>query len=332
MKLFYTARCNIELCTGLSTGRYTPIMNNETDIINARTAGDLIQVIKKSLSAADLYYGHGTENPVDEAAALVFHVMSLDHGGNADLYAREATDADRVQMARLVEKRIQTRKPLPYLLGEAWFAGLPFNVDERVLIPRSPIAELVAERFLPWVDPESVCNILEIGTGSGCIAIACALAFPHAQVTATDISAAALEVAAGNARRHGVEDRVQLIETDHVDGITGGFDLIVSNPPYVPQGEMELLPPEYKVEPSLGLVSGLDGLDSARRILQDAPKLMNHHGIMVLEVGAQCEALDRAFPDLAFTWLEFEYGGIGVALLRAEDFVATVSGDAHTNA
>jgi ribosomal protein L3 glutamine methyltransferase len=306
-------------------------MNNKTDIVNARTAGDLIQVIEKTLSAADIFYGHGTENPLDEAAALVFHVMSLDHSGNADLYTREATDADRANMAHLVEQRIETRKPLSYLLGEAWFAGLPFHVDERVLIPRSPIAELVADHFLPWVEPESVHNILEIGTGSGCIAITCALAFPRAQVTATDISAAALEVAASNARRHGVEDRVQFIETDHVDGVTGGFDLIVSNPPYVPQGEMEQLPAEYKVEPSLGLVSGVDGLDSARRILQDAPKLMNHHGIMVLEVGAQCEVLDQAFPDLAFTWLEFEYGGIGVALLREEDFAAKVSGGARAN-
>jgi ribosomal protein L3 glutamine methyltransferase len=305
-------------------------MNNETEIINARTAGDLIQAIERALSAANLCYGHGTENPMDEAAALVFHVMSLDHDGNADQYAREATDADRARMARLVEQRIQTRKPLPYLLGEAWFAGLPFNVDERVLIPRSPIAELVAEHFLPWVEPASVHNILEIGTGSGCIAIACALAFPNAKVTATDISAAALQVAAGNARRHGVEERVQLIETDHVDGVTGGFDLIVSNPPYVPLGEMGQLPAEYKIEPSLGLVSGVDGLDSARRILQDAPKLMNHHGIMVLEVGAQCAVLDQAFPHLAFTWLEFEYGGIGVALLRKEDLVSHVSGDAHT--
>jgi ribosomal protein L3 glutamine methyltransferase len=306
-------------------------MNNKLDIVNARTAGDLIQTIGKSLSAADLYYGHGTENPLDEAAALVFHVMSLDHSGTAELYNREATDAEHARIVSLVEQRIQTRSPLPYLLGEAWFAGLPFNVDERVLIPRSPIAELVADNFQPWVEPESVCNILEIGTGSGCIAIACALAFPGAQVTATDISAAALEVAAGNARRHGVEDRVQLIETDHVDGIAGGFDLIVSNPPYVPQGEMDMLPPEFKIEPSLGLVSGVDGLDSARRILQDAPKLMNQQGIMVLEVGAQCELLDRAFPHLAFTWLEFEYGGIGVALLREEDFVTNVSGDAPTN-
>lgn len=297
-------------------------MNSNKNISNARTAGDLIQSAEQSLAAADLCYGHGTETPLDEAAALVFHVMSLDHNGTAALYACEATDAQRESIAMLVAQRIETRRPLPYLLHEAWFAGLLFYVDERVLIPRSPIAELVADQFQPWVNTDSVCNILEIGTGSGCIAIACALGFPAAHVTATDISAAALEVAAVNARRHGVEDRLQLIETDHVDGLSGSFDLVISNPPYVPQAEMQELPDEYRFEPSLGLVSGADGLDSARRILQDAPKLMNRHGIMVLEVGAQWQLLDQAFPDLAFTWLEFEHGGIGVALLHAEDLGA----------
>ena len=302
-------------------------MGNRTDILRARTAGDLIQLLDKLLSSADLYYGHGTETSVDEAAALVFHVMSLDHNGTAEQYALEATDAQRERIAALLEQRIRTRHPLPYLLNEAWFAGLSFHVDERVLIPRSPIAELIADRFQPWVDPAAVRNILEIGTGSGCIAIACAMAFPDALVTATDISAAALEVAATNVRRHGVDDRVQLIETDHVDGVSGRFDLIVSNPPYVPQDEMLNLPQEYRVEPALGLVSGADGLDSARRILQDAPKLMSPRAVLVLEVGAQCHVLDQAFPDLAFTWLEFEHGGIGVGLLHAEDFAAGLTGD-----
>jgi len=211
--------------------------------------------------------------------------------------------------------------PLPYLLGEAWFAGLPFNVDERVLIPRSPIAELIAERFEPWLDAASVENILEIGTGSGCIAIACALAFPGARVTATDISASALEVAASNLRRHAVEERVRLIETNLADGVAGSYDLIVSNPPYVPSDEMGQLPSEYSHEPAVGLVSGGDGLDSARRILQDAAQLMRPKGILVLEVGAQWQALEEAFPSLAFTWMEFDYGGVGVALLRAEDLL-----------
>jgi ribosomal protein L3 glutamine methyltransferase len=295
-------------------------MNDKANILNARNAGDLIEAVEKYLASAALYYGHGTGNALDEAAALVFHVMALDHGGTAELYAREATDEQRQRIALLAAKRIESRQPLPYLLGEAWFAGLAFEVDERVLIPRSPIAELIAERFEPWVNPDSVRNILEIGTGSGCIAIACALAFPAALVTATDISAAALEVATRNVRRHGVEDRVHLVETDHVVGVSGRFDVIVTNPPYVPQDEMALLPHEYQAEPALGLVSGSDGLDSARRILQDAPKLMNQHGILVLEVGAQWQGLERAFPALGFTWLEFEHGGTGVAMLQAEDF------------
>jgi ribosomal protein L3 glutamine methyltransferase len=156
-------------------------------------------------------------------------------------------------------------------------------------------------------------------TGSGCIAVACALAFPAAQVTATDISAAALEVAARNVARYRLGQRVRLVETDHAAGITGPFDLIVSNPPYVPALEMHELPQEYSCEPALGLVSGSDGLDSARRILQDAPSLMHADSILVLEVGAQWEALEAAFPDLPFTWLEFEQGGTGVALLQAAD-------------
>ena len=166
-------------------------------------------------------------------------------------------------------------------------------------------------------------KILEIGTGSGCIAIAAALALPKARVTATDISPEALAVAATNVERHGVVDRLALVQTDHLDGLTGAFDLIVSNPPYVPSLEMSELPAEFGHEPLLGLVSGGDGLDSARRILQDAPKLMHSGSILVLEVGAQWQALEKAFPSLPFIWLDFEYGGIGVALLHATDLGVT---------
>jgi len=324
--LFYTARCKIKRCVGSSSGKQNHAMKHKANIRNAQNAGDLITAVEEYLSSTELHYGHGTETALDEAAALVFHVMALDHGGTAELYAREATDEQRQRIELLVDKRIQSRHPLPYLLGEAWFAGLAFEVDERVLIPRSPIAELIADRFEPWIKSDSVRNILEIGTGSGCIAIACALAFPDAKVTATDISSGALAVATRNICRHGVEDRVHLVETDHVAGVSGRFDLIVTNPPYVPQDEMALLPHEYHAEPSLGLVSGADGLDSARRILQDAPKLMNQQGILVLEVGAQWRVLEQAFPALAFTWLEFEHGGTGVALLHAEDFGARSGG------
>ena len=249
----------------------------------------------------------------------MFTVMGLDHFGSADLYLTPVTAEIRERVAAFLRRRIESREPLPYLLREAWFCGLSFFVDKRVLIPRSPVAELIADRFEPWVEPDSIQRVLEIGTGSGCIAIACAKALPRALVTATDISAAALEVAELNILRHGVADRVRLVQTDHAEGRSGPLDLIVTNPPYVPQSEMADLPVEYAHEPELGLVSGRDGLDSARRILQDASRLLGPNGLLVLEVGSQWRMLERAFPMLPFTWLEFEYGGLGVAVLHARE-------------
>jgi ribosomal protein L3 glutamine methyltransferase len=282
-------------------------------------AGELINRLEGEFTAARLFYGHGTANARDEAAALVFHVLQLDHAEAPGNYGYVANAAQLETIQELRKRRINERIPLPYLLHEAWFAGLPFYVDERVLIPRSPIAELIAQMFEPWVDGSSVNSILEVGTGSGCIAIACAHMFPAAQVVATDISDAALAVARLNVERHALEGRVQLIETDHTDGVAGPFDLIISNPPYVPQAEQAELAEEYRHEPALGLFSGADGLDSARRILQDAPGLLTVGGLLVLEVGAQSQDLETAFPELAFTWPEFEHGGTGVAILRGSE-------------
>lgn len=295
-------------------------MQTTVEIDGARTAGELIRAVAKAFAAAELYYGHGTDNPLDESASLVFSVMGLAHTGDPALYESLASTEHLRKIEALATARIGRRVPLPYLLGEAWFAGLPFSVDERVLVPRSPIAELIVERFQPWLEPDAVRSVLEIGTGSGCIAIATALALPGAQVTATDISPAALEIAARNVARYGLGERVRLVETDHAAGLEGPFDLLISNPPYVPAAEMSELPPEYSREPALGLVSGSDGLDSARRILQDAPSLMHAGSVLILEVGAQWEALEAACPQLPFTWLEFEQGGVGVALLHAADF------------
>ncbi|MEJ2138431.1 MAG: 50S ribosomal protein L3 N(5)-glutamine methyltransferase [Gammaproteobacteria bacterium] len=294
-------------------------MSHSIELGQAGNAGDLIRAAAALFEDAGLFYGHGTDNALDEAAALVFHVLELDHAAGPEIYEARPTAAQRERIAQLAEQRVSTREPLAYLTGEAWFAGLPFHVDRRVLIPRSPIAELIEARFEPWIDASRVQRILEIGTGSGCIAVALARAFPAARITATDISADALEVAAANARRHGVESRITLVQTDHADDISGAFDIIVSNPPYVPSMEMAELPDEYRHEPALGLVSGSDGLDSARRILQDAPRLMRPDAILVLEVGAQWHELEQAFPALPFTWLEFERGGIGVGLLHAAD-------------
>jgi len=292
-------------------------MNKSPDFSQAITAGQLIEKTAEFLAAAELYFGHGTENAQDEAAALVFHVMHLDHYGEADQYEQAASAAEKHEIGNLSVQRVTTRQPLPYLLGEAWFAGMPFAVNSSVLIPRSPIAELINTHFEPWLKPGQVRSVLEIGTGSGCIAIACAMAFPSARVVATDISPEALEVAGQNVARYGLAERVELVLTDHTDGVAGPFDLIVSNPPYVPEDEIEALPKEYHHEPGLALYSGADGLDSARRILQDAAQLLSPDGILVLEVGAQWTALQDAYPELAFNWLEFEFGGIGVGLLSA---------------
>jgi ribosomal protein L3 glutamine methyltransferase len=280
-----------------------------------QTVGQSIETVARAFAESALFYGHGTDNPLDEAATLVFHVMQLDHAGSADQYALLVPPGRAEDISSLLQERITTRVPLAYLLQEAWFAGLPFTVDQRVLVPRSPVAELIADRFEPWVDAAKVHSILDVGTGSGCIAIACALAFPTAKVVATDISADALQVAQQNIEGHGVVSRLELQETNLMDGLQGPFDVIISNPPYVPDGEQTELPAEYAHEPALGLFSGTDGLDSARQILQDAPRLLTESGILVLEVGAQWSALEQAFPKLGFTWLEFEYGGEGVAVL-----------------
>ena len=291
---------------------------NET-IARAKTVGAQIEAVACELDGANLFYGHGTGNPRDEAAALVYFVCGLEHDGDPSVYDRQISDSERMALLRLADERINTRKPLAYLTGEAWFAGLRFHVDERVLVPRSPIAELIAERFSPWLDAAGVRRILEIGTGSGCIAIACAYAFPDAEVIATDISAGALTVAAANVADHDLDGRLHLVRTDHAEGVEGPFDLIVSNPPYVPDAEEAGLPAEFGHEPALGLFSGTDGLDSARRILQDAPLLLRDRGVLALEVGAQWDVLEQAFPELPFTWVEFGIGGEGVALISRAD-------------
>jgi ribosomal protein L3 glutamine methyltransferase len=211
---------------------------------------------------------------------------------------------------------------LPYLTGEAWFAGLAFFVDERVLVPRSPFAELIASRFEPWLDPAGVRHILEIGTGSGCIAVALALAFPASRVVATDISADALAVAAVNVNRHAVADRVELVRADLYAGLRGRFDLIVSNPPYVPEDDVGTFPPEYGHEPRLALASGSDGMETPAGILQHAARFLTPHGWLALEVGAGAGVLEARFPTVPFVWPELLHGGDGIALVSAADLRA----------
>jgi ribosomal protein L3 glutamine methyltransferase len=268
---------------------------------------------------SELWFGHGTDNAFDEAAELVFFGAGLRHEDAADVYSRQLSAAERAAILALFERRVAERIPAAYLTHRMWFAGHEFYVDERVLVPRSPLAELVEVQFQPWIAPANVRRILDIGTGSGCIAIASALAVPAAQVDASDISSDALAVAAINIARHGVQGRVRPIRSDVFDTLAGErYDVIVSNPPYVGDSEMATLPPEYRHEPTTGLHSGVDGLDVVRRILTGAASHLEPHGVLIVEVGNSETTLIEAFPQVPFTWLHFERGGGGVFLLSAE--------------
>lgn len=274
----------------------------------------------RRLEEGGLCFGHGTDNATDEAAMLVLHAAGVGFDIDARELRRPLSTAQARSVRDLIEARLSSRKPAAYLIGRAWFAGLEFYVDERVLVPRSPIAELIGEHFEPWVDPSAVRRILDLCTGSGCIAIACADAFPEARVDATDISGDALEVARINVDRHGMQERVRLVRADLFDGPVGrDYDLIVSNPPYVDAREMANLPEEYTHEPVLGLAAGADGLRLVRGILDNARRYLADTGCLVVEVGASQPALEAAYPRVPFTWLEFEHGGSGVFLLSAEE-------------
>lgn len=283
------------------------------------TVGDFVRWGASRFEEAGLAYGHGTDNALDEAAALVFHALHLLHDLPSQYLEAALTDSEKKTVVELLVRRIDERKPAAYLTHRAWFGGLSFYVDERVLVPRSPIAELVASRFSPWVVPDEVGRILDLCTGSGCIVVACAHAFPEASIDAADLSVDALEVAKINVRRHHLEHRIRLVRSDLLEALAGErYDIIVSNPPYVPAEEMAQLPEEYRHEPVVGLESGASGLDAALRILRDAPEHLTPNGVLVVEVGHGAERLAEVLPRVPFLWLEFERGGEGVFLLTAE--------------
>ncbi|MBI3560775.1 MAG: 50S ribosomal protein L3 N(5)-glutamine methyltransferase [Gammaproteobacteria bacterium] len=306
-------------------------------ITNAKTTRDYVQWAADQFTAAQLYFGHGTDNAWDEAAYLVAHALHQpwDFAGfNVDA-PLSALQQQAIEM--IVAARIQQRLPAPYLTHEAWFAGLAFYVDQRVLVPRSPLAELILDQFRPWTDPSRLQQVLDIGTGSGCIACAIAYYLPGVQVDACDISSDALAVARINIDRHGLHSRVQLFQSDLLDQVPPKpYDIIISNPPYVDARDMGQLPAEFQREPALGLAAGGDGLDCVRRILRDAVEYLHPQGLLIVEVGNSEAALQHVFAEVPFTWLACEQGDDGVFLLEAvqvrhyHDLFTAALTEAHT--
>ncbi len=280
---------------------------------------DFVRWGARRFSDYGLHFGHGTDNAVDEARWLVLHALRLPPDSSAKLTELKLSRRQKQQITEIIKRRISTRMPAAYLTGEAWFAGLKFHLDQRVLVPRSPIAEWIERGFEPFLDPEQVSRILDLGTGSGCIAVACAFAFPQAQVDASDLSSAALEVARINLQAHGLEKRIKLIQSDGFDALSGEYDLIVSNPPYVPEASFRALPEEYGHEPQGGLVAGPEGLDVIAKIIRDGPGFLSDKGLLVVEVGEAREALESRYPRLPFLWLEMTRGGDDVFALTKKE-------------
>ncbi len=282
--------------------------------------GELLDRATRTLEDAGLAYGHGTANARDDAAALVFHALRLRHDSAPGSYRRVVSAAGQRRVAQLLKRRIEERIPSAYLTGVTWFAGHEIRVTPGALVPRSPIAELCLNAFGPWVEASRVRRVLDIGTGSGCIAIAAAHALPRAEVDATDVSPKALALARSNVRRHRLGRRVRVLRSDVYGALRGRrYDIIVSNPPYVPADEMRRLPPEYHAEPRLGLHASRHGLAIIERILAGARRHLEPQGILVVEAGDTERAVRRRWPSLAFTWLEFLQGGGGVFLLNASE-------------
>jgi ribosomal protein L3 glutamine methyltransferase len=293
-------------------------------MVASMTAADWIGRVTSLFEGSSLHFGHGTDNARDEAAWLVLHVLGVPLDGSFDDWGLAVSDSQGAAIDHLARARTSSKRPLAYLLGSARFAGLEFEVSPDVLVPRSPIAELILDGFRPWVEPSRVRRVLDMGTGCGCIALAAALNLPHASVDAVDISPAALKIAARNVRKYDLERRVRLLHSDLFEDVpAAAYDLILANPPYVPRRQLAGLPAEYRSEPGLALVSGDDGLDAALRILQRASSFLARDGILICEVGESEEALAALLPRVEFLWLEFARGGSGVFLLTRAQLAET---------
>lgn len=281
----------------------------------------ILDVVRWSVSRfheAELYFGHGTDNAWDEAVSLTLQSLFLPQQISEDLFAARLTTSEKQRLLNLVQRRINERVPAAYLTNQAWFCDLPFYVDERVLVPRSPVAELIRDRFDDYLSG-SPANILDLCTGSGCIAIACAHAFPDAQVDALDISSDALDVAEINIDQHDLADRVFPICSDVFDAVQGQtYDLIVSNPPYVDAEDMASVPLEFQSEPEIGLAAGDDGLDVVNRILRQGAAFLKPGAWLIVEVGNSLVHVEQHYADLDLHWIQFKLGGAGVFAVQKQ--------------
>lgn len=288
-----------------------------------QTIVDLIRYAASRFNAAGLTFGHSHDNAIDEAAHLVLSCLHLPPDLPPAYGGARLTAIEKTRVLSLIDRRIETREPVAYLVGEAWFAGMPFKSDARALVPRSPIAELIEGGFSPWLDGRDVERALDLCTGSGCIGIAMAAHNPHWQVDVADLSDDALALARENVALHQVGRQVRAIRSDLFSGLPGErYDLIVSNPPYVTDDEYAALPGEYAHEPKLALAAGADGLDLALRILRDAPDHLTEDGLLIVEVGESERALKALLPEVPFVWIEFKVGPMGVFALGRHDLVA----------
>jgi len=287
----------------------------KTRLERAASRGDWVGLVADYFSAHELHYGHGTESAADEAYWLVWQTS----GRPRDLAGLPPDAPLAARVARLARRRVEERKPLAYLVGSAWFAGLSFEVGPAVLVPRSPLAELVERGFAPWCGLRAGDRVLDVGTGSGCIAVATAVLNPGVEVDATEIDPAALVVARANVARHGVAERVRLFEADLFPHGGTRYRVIIANPPYVPTALLASLPAEYGQEPRAALDGGDDGLAVVRRLLAGASRRLTEDGVLIVEVGLVADAVTAAWPRVPFTWLGLERGGDGVFLLTADE-------------
>ncbi|WP_299947602.1 50S ribosomal protein L3 N(5)-glutamine methyltransferase [uncultured Microbulbifer sp.] len=298
------------------------IERRESNLRELTTVLDYIRWGASRFHEAGLCFGHGTDNAWDEAVLLVTHALYLPPYSKPEILQARLTSEERREVLAILERRFTERIPAAYLTREAHFCDMTFYVDERVLVPRSPIAELIRRGFEPWLKVEPLA-ILDLCCGSGCIGIACAEAFTQARVDLSDISAGAIEVAQININRHHLNEQVRALQSDLFDNLQGfSYELIVCNPPYVSAGDLAEMPDEFRLEPEIALGSGEDGLDFTRRLLHQAATHLQPEGLLVCEVGNSWEALEQAFPEVPFLWPEFEDGGHGVFVISREELLA----------